>query len=138
MSRLALLAVLMLALPACPGDDGDDQPAHDAAPTQCDYFGTLYDDGEIFPAGDGCNSCKCNPYGDRPGEWACTLVECLDAGADAAPVQCDYFGTLYDDGEIFPAGDGCNSCQCNPYGDRPGEWACSLVACLDAGVDAAL
>jgi hypothetical protein len=81
MRRLALLFGLLLAC--------DDEPTHappdaappDATPTTCNYHGMVYQDGEIFPAGDGCNSCKCNPDGVSPGEFGCTLRACVDAGA---------------------------------------------------------
>ncbi len=68
----------------------------------------------------------------------CAALLCFAAactGSGEAPPKCDYFGTLHEDGEIFPAKDGCNSCKCNPHGDTPGRYGCSLVLCNppDAG-----
>ena len=81
--RCSLLAAVLLLLSACtsseePAPDAFQSP--DGAGPQCNYNGTLYDDGEIFPAGDGCNSCKCNPDGVSPGEYGCSLIACDDAG----------------------------------------------------------
>ena len=168
--------LLMLLVGGCSDPSG---------PVQCDYKGTFYDDGEVFPAGDGCNTCTCNPSGLTPGTWRCSLIACQDAGAGTAAdlatstpfpascegeggstvhggtlrqgescctcsapgtspptlqclprdttTKCNYNGTLYDDGEVFPAGDGCNTCKCNPTGCMPGRWGCSLVGCHDGG-----
>ena len=80
---LLCAALLCFAGLACEGSDGPPPPTIDAHPgpaPQCDYFGTLHDDGEVFPANDGCNSCKCNPNGDTPGQYGCSLIGCNDAG----------------------------------------------------------
>lgn len=61
----------LLAFFGCADDGGPQQ-------TTCDYHGTIYEDGEIFSAGDGCNECKCNPDGNTPGEWSCTQIACAD------------------------------------------------------------
>jgi hypothetical protein len=65
---------------------------------------------------------------------SCIVIQESAPQPDAHPPPCDYHGTLYDDGVIFPAGDGCNGCKCNPNGNTQGEWGCSAIACLnDAG-----
>lgn len=55
----------------------------------------------------------------------------LACGAEDAPPPCEYHGELYMDGEQFPAGDGCNTCVCNPDGQSPGEYSCSLLDCSE-------
>ena len=89
MIRLPLVPALLLAFSLCcscycVGDDAAQPDARPDETPQCDYHGTLYDDGELFPAGDGCNTCKCNPDGQSPGEFGCSLVACFDAGASDA------------------------------------------------------
>jgi hypothetical protein len=49
----------------------------------------LYDDGAEFPAADGCNQCKCNPTGNRPGGVGCSVKRCSDAGLEVTPLQPD-------------------------------------------------
>ncbi|HTJ46518.1 MAG TPA: hypothetical protein VL463_30640 [Kofleriaceae bacterium] len=44
---------------------------------------------------------------------------------------CDYKGKHHTDDERFPAGDGCNTCQC-----LEGQAACTLIGCADAGPNA--
>lgn len=41
---------------------------------KCEYKGKIYEDGEVFPVGDGCNSCTCN--GDS-GSVFCTNMPCV-------------------------------------------------------------
>jgi hypothetical protein len=136
MTILAAGAALLFTACAMPTDP---VPNTSGGPLQCNYMGTLYDDGAEFPAADGCNSCKCNP-GNTPGRWGCSLKLCADAGPEVTPpaldgpVQCNYMGTLYDDGAEFPAADGCNSCKCNPGGSTPGQWGCSLKGCSQSDV----
>ncbi|MBR57523.1 MAG: hypothetical protein CMH54_05615 [Myxococcales bacterium] len=79
----------------CSGED---------CPTTCDYNGQTYNEGDSFPATDGCNSCVC----DADGSVGCTEIDC--------PTTCDYEGTNYDAGETWDASDGCNSCTCNDDG----------------------
>ena len=75
-----LLAISLVAFLASGCDD--DEPA---AAAVCVYQDQTYADGELFPAGDGCNSCKCNPDGQSPGKLGCSLRHCdPDAGVDAA------------------------------------------------------
>jgi hypothetical protein len=179
-----MIAVCLLLAACSEKQDPVVSPAADAGPgaTTCSYAGKQYDDGAVFPASDGCNECKCNPTGNRPGQVGCSLKACQGDAAAAdtngaveicrgpegsathgttvshgetcctcsadgngtpafscvpkvTTVKCNYNGTLYDDGQVFPAGDGCNTCKCNPTGCMPGRWGCSLVGCsgLDAG-----
>ncbi|HET7505795.1 MAG TPA: hypothetical protein VFK02_32475 [Kofleriaceae bacterium] len=67
--------VATLALPAC-GDSKSDTAA-------CTYRGTSYAVGDVFPQGDGCNSCTCTASG-----VSCTARACTDAGVDANPASC--------------------------------------------------
>jgi hypothetical protein len=76
MRALVLAGALLLA--ACSGDDEDPRS------TTCEWQGMTYQDQEIFPAGDGCNTCQCGADGQE-GRVGCTLVACEDAGTpDAA------------------------------------------------------
>jgi hypothetical protein len=116
---LLRLAMLGLILTGC----ADDAPVD----TTCDYEGTIYADGEEFPASDGCNSCKCNPTGATPGEWGCSLVDCEALTCPnafveqyACPSQCAqepflgvppfWCATLCDDTSQ------CNGFACHPDG----------------------
>jgi Pacifastin inhibitor (LCMII) len=91
--------------------------------------------GSMAKASDGCNACTCSPSA----QWACTTVACAtpDGGGDSAGgpggVSCDYNGVNYRPGDNFASADGCNSCTCS----QTGQVACTLVACADAGPDAA-
>jgi hypothetical protein len=49
----------------------------------------------------------------------------LVASACADDESCDWEGETYEVGDVWPAGDGCNSCAC----DDDGEVSCTLVAC---------
>jgi hypothetical protein len=73
-----LLFVLVLLAGAC-DDDGD----------TCEWNGKTYSDQEIFPAGDGCNTCQCGADGMK-GHVSCSLVAChpdggVDGGVDGGP-----------------------------------------------------
>lgn len=91
----------------------------------CNYGGAWHKVGESYSAGDGCNSCTCQPDGTS----ACTLMECL---------SCVYAGTTYKAGDTFSALDGCNKCECSNQGvsctdldcpcDPAKEWWRSYVA----------
>ncbi len=72
MMRFAALLVLTV----CACDDEGRSP-------RCEYNGTTYARGDVFPAGDGCNSCSCEATG-----IACTEIACVDAGVDANPSSC--------------------------------------------------
>lgn len=75
---IALVALLSLlvapALSGCGDSKGDGA---------CVYQGTSYATGDVFPQGDGCNSCSCTASGVR-----CTTLTCADAGVDANPASC--------------------------------------------------
>ena len=123
-------------------------------PFRCEYRGEIRSEGQSFPAGDGCNICRCQ----KPFGVACTLTICgsggvggagggsgtggkgsggvsgtgglLDAGAADRSFWCTYQGEIYSEGESFPAGDGCNICRCKePFG-----LACTLTICGSGGV----
>jgi hypothetical protein len=50
---------------------------------------------------------------------------CVDRASCRAS-GCDYGGALYEEGESFPADDGCNTCSCG----SDGRVMCTLKACL--------
>lgn len=57
-----------------------------------------------------------------------------DSGKDgAADGGCDYGGQHYETGAMFSSTDGCNTCSCG----ADGLVACTLLACVDGGPDAA-
>jgi hypothetical protein len=46
---------------------------------------------------------------------------------------CDYDGKHYAVGDHWPAGDGCNNCECTSLGPSRGQQAiCTLIACIPA------
>jgi hypothetical protein len=92
-STWALALITGAAVSACVIYDEDDEP-----PTAqvCVWNGQTYQLGQVFPAGDGCNNCSCEPEG-----VACTLIACEvpDAGpvVDAAPAsECAPTGICVD------------------------------------------
>ena len=52
-----------------------------------------------------------------------------DAGADG-PILCEYQGTMVAAGESIPAGDGCNTCLCDPASRKV---QCTLRLCPQDG-----
>jgi hypothetical protein len=68
------VVMLVGVLAAC-GDDGGS--------SACSYQDRTYGIGDVFPTGDGCNSCTCTVTG-----VACTEIACADAGVDANPASC--------------------------------------------------
>ncbi|MCB9733180.1 MAG: hypothetical protein H6745_11270 [Deltaproteobacteria bacterium] len=125
----------------------------------CTFNGHTYAAGASFRAGDGCNTCTCDPNGT--GGVACTFLDCgagctvdgvrypvgasvpggsceaCTCGADgevhclATPcAPCRYDGVFYGPGESFPDRDGCNTCTCM----SGGEVACTDMACADGCV----
>jgi hypothetical protein len=128
MRGLAIAMALMLT-PAC--DGGGDDGGGDDAPGDgdCVYGNARYDDGDVFPADDGCNTCACTQ-----GEVMCTLVSCPECRA------------LYECGVGPPCGDDCcgrgeycvnGACRCGDgpaCGDgdtcvAPGPYSCGVVCC---------
>jgi hypothetical protein len=81
--------------------------------------------GTTVSHGESC--CTCSAPGNGTPAFSCV--------PKVTTVKCNYNGTLYDNGQVFPAGDGCNTCKCNPTGCMPGKWGCSLIGCSghDAG-----
>jgi hypothetical protein len=66
----------------------------------CVYMGTPHALDDVFPAGDGCNSCTCTTSGP-----ACTDVACVDGGVDANPLSCGASGGC-------PEGPACGASCC--------------------------
>lgn len=64
---------------------------------------------------DECNTCTCNEDG------SITCEEIQDCAA------CTYEGQDYAVGESWPAGDGCNFCQCLGFDDV----SCTETACMN-------
>lgn len=89
-----------------PRDGGDDVADAGGGDAGVDGDDGTCVDGETRPADDGCNTCSC-----IDGEWACTLMACLECTP----------------GETRPADDGCNTCTCT---DGFG-WACTEMACTE-------
>jgi len=86
--------------------------------------------GQSFPEGDGCNTCSCVANGSV----ACTTIACGVDGGPPPPTDggtgCFYDGIEYGVGAIFPAGDGCNTCECA----ADGAVLCTTIACsIDGG-----
>ncbi len=90
------------------GDDMDDPEQQEANQT-CSFMGEEYETGELFPAGDGCNSCMCNPNGDRPGEYECTGRACADCSICSDTELC----VVSFDGACLETGVKCVSTQCD-------------------------
>jgi len=44
------------------------------------------------------------------------------------PIQCDFNGITYQEGQVRAAGDGCNTCVCSETG-----WSCTKIACFNTG-----
>src|SRR5262245_32315573 len=57
-------AIAIIALAAAAAGCGGDS-------TACDYMGSSYERGAVFPAGDGCNTCSCTEQGVE-----CTAIDC--------------------------------------------------------------
>ena len=107
----------------------------------CVYHGTSYALGDVFPAGDNCNSCTCTANGPT-----CTGLACVDGGVDANPMSCGASGGC-PEGPVCGAlccksGERCvnGTCQCSTRaactgGDRcegvgpVGNDACGSVCC---------
>jgi len=84
-----------------------------------------YEVGAEFPAGDGCNTCRC--AGD--GELVCTLASCEDPPPPPPPARCRRGGEAWEEGDVFPDGDGCNVCTCGV----DGETRCTRGDCWPEG-----
>jgi hypothetical protein len=60
------------------------------------------------------------------------LVACGGEGHGGAAV-CLFHGNVYEPGEVFPAGDGCNACTCSTS-TVPASVECSFNDCPNPGV----
>jgi hypothetical protein len=85
--------VLLVLLAAC----DDNTASGDGA---CLFNGTRHAIGDVFPAGDNCNSCECTSSGP-----VCTERVCTDAGVDATPAACGASGGC-------PQGPACGAVCC--------------------------
>ncbi|KAL5006766.1 hypothetical protein ScPMuIL_015572 [Solemya velum] len=80
----------------------------------CFYGSVMYNDGDSFPAGDGCNTCTC-----RHSKVMCTLIACTPGIPNTLPTppgpsgSCHYLAIVLMVGESCSAGDGCNICTCD-------------------------
>lgn len=136
------MCLLGLLLAACSDDSGtpalvgdaavemgggvDSAAAADSAgsfPLVCSGSNGSATHGTTIPQGETC--CTCSAPGTSAPTFSCT--------PRVTTVKCNYNGKLYDDGQVFPSDDGCNSCMCNPSGCMPGRWGCSLRLCTDGG-----
>jgi hypothetical protein len=85
---------------------------------QCLWNDQVYNVGDTFPAGDGCNTCSCDANATDGAVVGCTLLAC---------VTCEDGGIFYSPGDTFPAGDGCNTCSCQ----ADGSVTCTEAVCDD-------
>ena len=96
----------------------------------CAYEGEVYEDGDIFPAADGCNSCSC-----LNGEVYCTLMPCYEcwgaqrdeiSGACLSPNGTDYPGLCCDESRLCQdTGGTWDTTSC-------GHWNCGEQPLCDA------
>ena len=134
MRLLSCAALSFFALPLNLGcdDDGGLEEDRQEAHQSCSFMGQEYESGTIFPAGDGCNSCSCNPNGDRPGEVECSLIactdcsmcteeelcvidvdeNCVDAGVRCVTTGCDENCSSDCDAELCDSGASCQLSRC--------------------------
>jgi hypothetical protein len=97
------------------GCDGPDDPG--CGIEVCEYNGQVFHDGDVFDAGDGCNTCEC-----WDGAVFCTEMACPPPPDD---VCITGNGDVIAVGETVDAGNGCNTCSCV----EGGFLACTLMAC---------
>jgi hypothetical protein len=69
-------------------------------------------------------------YCDASGRWLYSEGNPCDSNPTCPPATCIYQGQAHMPGEVFSAGDGCNTCMCSGLGDG---YACTAIACMDAG-----
>lgn len=55
-----------------------------------------------------------------------TIAGCALLGCNGSGGTCEYGGETYEEGESFPADDGCNTCTC----EEKGAVACTEMGCL--------
>jgi hypothetical protein len=95
--RVLLVPVVIAVWASGCGDD-------DTAVASCDYEGKRHEAGDMFPAGDGCNTCTCSPTG----VVICGMFDCDRA--------CEFEGQGYAAGDRFTLGEDCDDCTCNEDG----------------------
>jgi hypothetical protein len=81
--------------------------------------------GDEAPSDDGCNTCFCT----EEGLWACTEIAC-DPSETGVDTQGSGDDPVCEEGDEMPADDGCNTCSC-----VEGQWACTLIGCVDTDGD---
>ena len=81
----------------------------------CEHDGAVYELGESFDAGDGCNSCSCSKSG-----VACTQMDCGGVCVDAEGLSRAVGETWEDE---------CNTCTCME--DLGVD--CTDLDCMDSG-----
>lgn len=82
-----------------------------------------------------CYECICDV---KTGQFQCPTLLCMpdggasDSGTIDGPIQCEYQGRMVGIGvdDVFPAGDGCNTCRCNP---AVRQVMCTVMACHQDG-----
>lgn len=97
------ILAIVVALCACGGGKGGG--------VFCVFGGETHEPGDVFPAGDGCNSCECG----TDGEVTCTEIAC-PPGVDANPASCAPSGGC-------PNGPVCDTSCCGP-GERCNNGTC--------------
>ena len=107
MVLVAVIGIGAIALAGC--HNGDD----DGGGRPCMYMGRTYQAGDVFPAGDNCNSCTCND-----GQVACTLLACVDGGVPDGPTPGACAPT-----QGCPAGPACGGLCCDT-GERCENGVC--------------
>lgn len=83
--------------------------------------GCYMTDGSINVCSDGCNFCSC-----FEGNWACTLMACLDTDASASNCTNPPEGCIVNANSPYTCNIDCNVCSCNQ-----GDWMCTQRACTD-------
>lgn len=99
--------------------------AQDAPEAGCSYNGHWYPVGEVTVGEFSSCTCFCQQEdGFQDGFLSCPAL----CGAPPEENPCYFGGSLHPFGTVFPAGDGCNTCQCE-YGAA----SCTADICLDGG-----
>ena len=82
----------------------------------CSFMGMTHAPGDIFPAGDGCNSCSC----DGDGNVDCTTEFCIDGGMGGVCAPSDGCPSgPFCNGACCNAGEMCLGGQCTCAGNPP-------------------
>ncbi|XP_023346184.1 kielin/chordin-like protein [Eurytemora carolleeae] len=88
-----------------------------------DVAGAKHKLSESYIGPDGCNKCKCMPFGS-----GCTKKFCdptVDKVEAEANLCIDNNGNIHEPGDSYTHVDGCNTCVCKEYGGR-----CTRKLCL--------